>query len=183
MTVSDLIDNYMLNFIFPKGEILQLKFSLRNSFLIFLLSILSLTISRNIVLAKDIFFFIVLFPYYLIFFMLIIGIYIGSVFLVRSLKKKSYDYKHLLCIILNFFSLYILLLPVSFICYYLNLTRYYFYIELTISIIILFNVLKYTKAELDFSIIQMFFILVIPFMIMVLFLLSVFGLFFVSLYV
>jgi hypothetical protein len=159
------MEKILENYIFPnikKEEIETVKQNILVSIIIFLLSLFSRAEAYAVVYSIDVGSVLKLFFTNLvgvIFVLFVFTIWIGF---VSVLFKKNIFINKYFSGLLNMFSIYMLLLPISLLLLFLNLKFLYFFIEMFFGLIVLSRILKYTKEFCGFSEKEMLFIVGVP---------------------
>ena len=157
--MQKIFENYLF---FPITEAKNLKQNIFVSIAIFLLSIFSRSEAYSILYLLDINSFLYFFitnVFGTIFILFIFTIWVGF---AVGLFKKNVSIVRFFLGLLNMFSLFFLLLPISLVFFYLDLKPFYFFVETVFSLAILSRILKYTKEFCGFSQKEMFFVVGVP---------------------
>jgi hypothetical protein len=159
--MEKIIEGYIFSSV-TKEKIESFKHNIFISIIIFILSLFSHTEAYSILYSLDIISFINFFITNVVGIIFILFFFTIWVIFVSVLFKKSISVNKYFSGLLTMFSIYLLLLPISFISLYFDLKLLYFLTEVMFSLIVLNRILKYTKEFCGFNQKEMFFVVGVP---------------------
>ncbi len=149
------------------------------SIVVFILSLFARSEAYSLVSCLDIssfFYFFITNIISIIFVLFIFTIWVGF---ISAVVKKNVSVTKYFSGLLNLFSVYILLLPISLVFVYFGLKFLYYILDMFLSLYLINLSLRYTKLYYGFTKKEMFFIIGLPFIgITLLFVLPIIYLFF-----
>jgi len=175
------MEKILQQYIFPdtkKERIKDFEYNIFISILIFILSLFSRTEAYSIVYSVDLTSFFNFFIINVVSIIFVLFIFTIWVCFVSVLFKKNISVNKYFSGLLTMFSIYFLLLPLSFVSLYFNFKLLYFLAETVFNLVILIRILNYTKEFIGFGQKEMFFVVGVPIIfISLLFLLPIIYLF------
>ncbi|MCX7910337.1 MAG: hypothetical protein N2505_01975 [Endomicrobia bacterium] len=161
MKITTLLDDYILN-LDKNFKNDNLNISVFPSFLVYFLSIFSVSISYGIIYELDIISWFSLVISNFIFSIIIIFLFSMWTSFISAIFKKNNSIDKFLSLIFSSHSTYFLLLPLSFVFYYFKFTYFFSFFQFFVILLIIKRILKYTKNYFKFNNLHMFFIVGLP---------------------
>lgn len=159
------IDLYLFELPAEREELQKINVSIVYSGVVFLLSLLCRSIAYSLITEGGIYSWSILVVNNLIFSIIIIFVFLFWVLIIASFSKKMWELNHLLSLIFVSYSPFLLLVPLSLICYYLEIEYVYFLTEFVIITTVISKLLKNVKTYFGFKKTEMFILLTVPIMI------------------
>lgn len=161
MNISTFLDDYILNLDKNLKEE-KLEYSISYSFLVYLLSLVSSSLAYGVVFQLDIFSWLYYFITNFIFSIVVILLFTIWLSFVMAIFKKNNSIGGFLSLVFSSHSTYLLLLPLSLICFNFRLEYIFSFIQFFVALIVIRRILKYSRIYFSFNNFQMFFLIGLP---------------------